>query len=262
VTGVGHTSLSNASIRSGDIIVPIKCGTKGRPSPILGSARDVLRTQKQEIRNASSSSSSREWCAVENALGTLGTLGTLGGSTGPRTGWPRGAFPQCETATNELRGLSAAIPNRLGGFTTTSFVFRGRVHPTPAHTDFSLSGLCSRMSLCRLGTDLHISPLSVTTLYARSWQSNKQSNVMFILASRLFYNSTPSYRGRLLTRYGFTHYWVQLHATVSRPLVYCPFRSLLCSTRAQLQARISAHARRAGRSIPCRPPKEPGGSEN
>ena len=40
VTGVGHTSLSSASIRSGEIIIPIKCGTKGGgPSPILGSAR-------------------------------------------------------------------------------------------------------------------------------------------------------------------------------------------------------------------------------
>ena len=39
VTGVGHTSLSSASIRSGEIIIPIKCGTKGYPSPILDSAR-------------------------------------------------------------------------------------------------------------------------------------------------------------------------------------------------------------------------------
>ena len=39
MTGVGHTSLSSASIRSGEIIIPIKCGTKGRPSPILDSAR-------------------------------------------------------------------------------------------------------------------------------------------------------------------------------------------------------------------------------
>ena len=39
VTGVGHTSLSSASIRSGEIIIPTKCGTKGYPSPILGSAR-------------------------------------------------------------------------------------------------------------------------------------------------------------------------------------------------------------------------------
>ena len=44
VTGVGHTSLSSASIRSGEIIIPIKCGTKGRPSPILGSARGALST--------------------------------------------------------------------------------------------------------------------------------------------------------------------------------------------------------------------------
>ena len=42
MTGVGHTSLSSASIRSGEIIIPIKCGTKGGPSPILGSARDAL----------------------------------------------------------------------------------------------------------------------------------------------------------------------------------------------------------------------------
>ena len=39
VTGVGHTSLSSASIRSGEIIIPSKCGTKGGPSPILDSAR-------------------------------------------------------------------------------------------------------------------------------------------------------------------------------------------------------------------------------
>ena len=44
MTGVGHTSLSSASIRSGEIIIPIKCGTKGGPSPILGSARGVHST--------------------------------------------------------------------------------------------------------------------------------------------------------------------------------------------------------------------------
>ena len=195
-----------------------------------------------------------EWCAVENALGTLGILWVhWGGRQARGPAGPAGRF-QCETATNELRGLSAAIPNRLGGFTTTSFVFRGRVHPTPAHTDLVFSAHV----VCRLGTDERFTYLTTVSHNAVCAKLAVECDVH----SRVASFSTIRHHPIGVVSYALRLYRVQLHATVSRPLVYCPFRSLLCSTRAQLQARISAHARRAGRSIPCRPPKEPGGSEN
>ena len=82
VTGVGHTSLSSASIRSGEIIIPIKCGTKGRPSPILGSARVHC---AHLAREESAHRAAQGWVLMISPLAYAGATAGMGVAAG--VGW-------------------------------------------------------------------------------------------------------------------------------------------------------------------------------
>ena len=103
VTGVGHTARTSARIRSGEIIIPSKCGTKGGPSPILDSGtRQTADTHTWHGRSSLLTATTQRR-AFEDPLDASAYAGAAAG-----TGVAAGVGAQAHRQQRDRRGYTVS----------------------------------------------------------------------------------------------------------------------------------------------------------